>query len=425
MLFSNGQPKETNYLCGRGNQPWFTSDMEGAMRIAVVHDYFTQMGGAEKVAEELVCMLPNPDLYSTVALLDRIPERLKGRHFHTSWMQHLPLMRKYHRAYFPLYPLGVRALDLSGYDLVVSSTSGYAKGVRTPADAVHVCYCHTPMRWAWEFDNYAAREASGGLMRMVLPLTLRALRRWDLKASRQPDYYVANSQSVAERIMRFYGREAHVIHPPIDVNRFHLSSEQDDYYLVLSRLVSYKRIDLAVEACTALKRRLIVIGEGPDRARLEAKAGPTVSFVGRRTDYEVEYYASRCRALIFPGEEDFGMAPLEVAAAGRPTIAYRGGGAKETIIEGETGAFFDQQQPGNLMKAIQEFEQKSWDSNRLRMHAQGFGIGAFQKAFRNYLTTIGCSLGDESVIPFPEHHAAPELKTAFGGRKDSVSAKVG
>src|SRR5580658_3884049 len=326
------------------------------MQIAVVHDYFTQMGGAERVAEELARMLPKASLHTTVALPDLMPPGLVGRQVETSWMQNLPRMKQYYRLYFILYPLAVRSLDLSHYDLVISSSSGYAKGVRTNREAIHVCYCHTPMRWAWNFESYSAREEMGTAKRMLLSHATRGLRWWDVGASRQPDHFIANSQTVAARIHRAYGRIAEVIHPPIDLDRFHLSLEQDDYYVVLARLVSYKRIDLAVQACTLLGRRLVVIGDGPDRERLMANAGPTVSFLGRLSDAEVEHYAARCRALIFPGEEDFGMAPLEIAAAGRPTIAYRAGGAVETIIDGVTGIFFDRQEPEDLVGAIVRFE---------------------------------------------------------------------
>jgi glycosyltransferase involved in cell wall biosynthesis len=370
------------------------------MRIAVVHDYFTQMGGAEKVAEELMRMLPQATLHSTVALLDRMPPGLTGLPVVTTWMQDLPKIRKYYRLYFLFYPFGVRSLKLSTFDLVISSSSGYAKGVHTSRDAVHVCYCHTPMRWVWSFDNYSQREDMGSMKRLVLKGLIRGLRVWDEDAARQPDHFIANSKAVAARILRAYGRHAEVIHPPIDLGRFRPSAEQGDYYLVLARLVSYKRIDLAVQACTLLGRRLLVIGDGPDHERLAALAGPTVSFLGRLSDEEVEYYASRCLALLFPGEEDFGMAPLEIAAAGRPTIAYRAGGAVETIVEGVTGMFFDQQEPESLAMAIQQFEQVEWSGQAPRRHAETFGVDVFQARISAFLDRIGVNLRD-STLPFP------------------------
>ncbi len=382
------------------------------MQIAVVHDYFTQMGGAERVAEELVRMLPNAALHTTVALPDLMPPGLAGRQIETSWMQHLPHMKQCYRLYFFLYPLAVRSLDLSRYDLVISSSSGYAKAVRTNPGAVHVCYCHTPMRWAWNFDSYSAQEPAGKAKRIMMAPVVRALRKWDESASRHPDYFIANSKTVADRIQRVYGRSAEVIHPPIDVNRFRPSSEQDDYYLVLARLVSYKRIDLAIEACASLGRRLLIIGDGPDRARLMAKAGPTVEFLNHLSDAQVEHYASRCRALIFPGEEDFGMAPLELAATGRPTIAYRAGGAVETIVEGVTGIFFDRQQASDLADAILRFEKQEWEADTLRRHAQGFGIEVFQARFQQFLASVGAPLlaGDlQPVITAAPRTFEPQL----------------
>jgi glycosyltransferase involved in cell wall biosynthesis len=224
-------------------------------------------------------------------------------------------------------------------------------------------------------------------------MLIRALKLWDQGASRQPDHFVANSKVVADRILRNYGRSAEVIHPPIDTSRFRpTGDEPEDFYLVLSRLVSYKRIDLAVRACTALGKKLVVIGHGPDREALQAIAGPTVSFLGRAPDADVEYLVPRCKALLFPGEEDFGMAPLEVAATGRPTIAYRAGGALETIVENETGIFFDHQTPEDLAKAIERFEGQQWSSEVLTKHAEGFGVRIFQDRFCSFLRRIGVPL---------------------------------
>ncbi len=359
------------------------------MKTAVVHDYFTQLGGAEKVAEEIYRMFPEADLFATVALPGRMPESLEHVSVNTSWMQRLPGLKTYYRLYFLLYPLAVRALNLTDYDLVLSSSSGYAKGVRTSSNAVHICYCHTPMRWVWNFDGYAKRESFSLGERTILPALIEGLRKWDEGASRQPDHFIANSKVVAERIRRVYGRASEVIHPPIDIQRFRTSRVQEDFYVVLSRLVPYKRIDLAVEACTRLKRNLIVIGTGPDRSTLEAIAGPTVKFLGRASDDDVEYYVSRGRALIFPGEEDFGMAPLEVAAAGRPTIAYRAGGAVETIIEGRTGLFFNEQTTEDLMEAIENFEKQDWPTSVLRRHAENYSVEVFQERFNNFLNRVG------------------------------------
>ena len=349
-------------------------------RIALVHDYFVQMGGAERVAEAMHDSFPGAPIYTTVALRQSLPKRLLGADIRTSAMQHLPALDRRFRHYFMLYPFAVEHFDLSRYDLIFSSSSGYAKGVRRRRNAIHVCYCHTPMRWVWRYDDYVARERFGTGKRALLPMLLWGLRKWDLRASQQPNYYIANSKLVADRIRKIYGREAHVIPPPIDVNRFHMSSEIDDYYLVLSRLMPYKRIDLAIEACKFMNRRLIIIGDGPDRARLEKLGDERIEFLGRQPDAIVNYYAARCRALIFPGEEDFGMAPLEANAAGRPVIAYRGGGAVETVVDGKTGIFFDQPNSRALSGAIEQFESMMWSQILLRRHAEKFDQNVF--AFR-------------------------------------------
>jgi glycosyltransferase involved in cell wall biosynthesis len=373
------------------------------MKIAIVHDYFTQLGGAEKVAEEVFRLFPRASMFSTVAFKDKMPDGLHGTPIKTSWLQHAPGIRRYYRYYFLLYPLAVRSLKLPHYDLVISSSSGYVKGIAAPRDAMHVCYCHTPMRWAWNFDGYSEREAMNPMMRTVLQGLTSALRQWDIGASRQPDHFIANSKVVAERIQRAYGRTAEVIHPPIDVDRFQPADETDDYYLLLSRMVSYKRLDLAVEACTRMKKRLIVIGTGPGREHLESIAGPTVTFAGRVRDSEVVQLASRCRALLFPGEEDFGMAPLEVAAAGRPTIGYRAGGATETIVEGSTGLFFDQQTPESLMDAIERFERMQWSSADIRKRAEEFSVPVFRERLCRFLERIGVPLSDIDFARAAEH----------------------
>src|SRR6266550_23073 len=338
------------------------------------------MGGAERVAEAMHDSFPGAPMYTTVALLKSLPQRLRTADIRTSPMQKLPAIEARFRHYFMLYPFAIENFDLSAYDLIFSSSSGYAKGVRRRRNAIHVCYCHTPMRWVWRYDDYVAREGFGGPVRAALPLMLWGLRKWDLRASQQPNYYIANSRLVAERIRKVYGREAFVIPPPIDVNRFQMSVEIDDYYLVLSRLMPYKRIDLAIEAFKRANRRLVIIGDGPDRARLEKLGDDRIEFLGRQPDQIVNYYAARCRALLFPGEEDFGMAPLEANAAGRPVIAYRAGGAEETVIDGKTGVFFDQPDSLSLSTAIERFESMVWSQILLRRHAEKFDSNVF--AFR-------------------------------------------
>lgn len=360
-------------------------------RIALVHDYFVQMGGAERVAEAMHESFPSAPMYTTVALPHSLPERLRTADIRTSPLQHLPAIERRFRHYFMLYPFAVENFDLSQYDLIFSSSSGYAKGVRRRRNAIHVCYCHTPMRWVWRYDDYVARERFGRFARTALPALLWPLRQWDLRAAQQPNYYIANSRLVADRIKKIYGREAHVIPPPIDVNRFHMSTEIDDYYLVLSRLMPYKRIDLAIEACKRMNRRLIVIGDGPDRNRLEKLGDDRIEFLGRQPDKIVNYYAARCRALLFPGEEDFGMAPLEANAAGRPVIACRAGGAVETVEDEVTGVFFDQPNSLSLAEAIEKFESLRFNQYTLRRHAEKFDRSVFTFRVLQFLGSVAPS----------------------------------
>ena len=381
-------------------------------RIALVHDYFVQMGGAERVAEAMHESFPSAPMYTTVALPQSLPQRLRLADIRTSPLQHLPSIERRFRHYFMLYPFAVENFDLSEYDLIFSSSSGYAKGVRRRRNAIHVCYCHTPMRWVWRYDDYVARERFGRLARTLLPALLWPLRRWDLRAARQPNYYIANSRLVADRIKKIYGREAHVIPPPIDVNRFHMSNEIDDYYLVLSRLMPYKRIDLAIEACKRMNRRLIVIGDGPDRKRLEKLADDRIEFLGRQPDKIVNYYAARCRALLFPGEEDFGMAPLEANAAGRPVIAYRAGGAVETVEENVTGVFFDQATSVSLGEAIEKFEGMRFDQYTLRRHAEKFDRPVFTFRVLQFLGSVAPS------------SCSPELLTGARLLSQNISRRV-
>jgi glycosyltransferase involved in cell wall biosynthesis len=367
-------------------------------KIALVHDYFIQMGGAERVAAAMHDSFPTAPMYTTVALPHRLPQQLRGADIRTSPMQRLPGMESRFRHYFMLYPFAIENFDLREYDLIFSSSSGYAKGVRRRKNAIHVCYCHTPMRWVWRYEDYVDRERFGGITRSLLPMCVWGLKKWDLRAAQQPSYYIANSKIVARRIKEIYGREAFVIPPPIDVDRFRPSNEVDNYYLVLSRLIPYKRIDLAIEACNKMNRRLVIVGDGPDRERLEKLAGPKTEFLGRQPDHLVNQYLSRCRALLFPGEEDFGMAPLEANAAGRPVIAYGAGGALETVVSGVTGVFFDKPNSDSLATAIEEFESRFWYQSMLRKHAEKFGQDVFAFRVLQFLSWVAPSSCSEELV---------------------------
>jgi glycosyltransferase involved in cell wall biosynthesis len=347
-------------------------------------------------------MLPGADLLTTLSAPERLPESLRDVDIKTTWMQFLPNKARWFRYYFLIYPFAIEGVDLTSYDLVVTSCFGYAKGVkRRGTKAVHVCYCHNPMRWVWRTEDYIARENLTHWKASLLRMLLKPLKLWEQRAARQPDYYIANSQNVAKRLKTSFGIESTVISPPIDVSRFSISKEVGDYYLVLSRLVPYKRIDLAVQACTQAGVKLVVIGDGPDRERLQNLAGPTVTFLGRLPDNQINQCAAQCRALLFPGEEDFGMSLLEINAAGRPVIAYRAGGASETIIDGLNGIFFDEASTEALLIAMHRFDTMAWHSEDIRRHAERYDTKLFERRVLDFL---------ESTLP-PEYTLQTESKT--------------
>jgi glycosyltransferase involved in cell wall biosynthesis len=365
------------------------------VKVAIVHDYLNQAGGAERVVAAMHRLFPQAPIYTTIADPRVVDALMPGADVRTTWMQRLPGIDRHFRKYFLLYPHAIEGLDLSGYDVVLSSSSAYAKGARVRRDAVHVCYCHTPMRFAWNFEGYAERERWGSMTRRILPPLIARVRRWDLRTADRPTIYVANSSIVARRIEEHYHRRATVIPPPVEVHRFTPSPIGDGPFLIVSRLVAYKRIDLAVEAFTRLNRPLVVIGDGPARMDLERIAGPTVQFLGRVNDAEVSAAYARCRAVIFPGEEDFGIVPLEANAAGRPVIAYEGGGALDTVIPGHTGLFFPEPAAESLMAAVLRSEEMPWDPARLRAHAEGFR----EEVFADRMSTLVQALHSGATLP--------------------------
>ncbi|MGB0064716.1 MAG: glycosyltransferase [Terracidiphilus sp.] len=357
-------------------------------RIALFQDYLAQYGGAERVTEAIHQTLPEAELHTTMVVPEKMSPYLGGLDISTTWMQALPAKAKLYRHYFLLYPLAIESVNLKGYDLIVSSCCGYAKGVKRGNRGVHVCYCHNPMRWVWRFPQYMQRENFNRPLKLGLRLMVEALKRWEMRAATRPDYYIANSHIVAKRLKAAFGVDATVIEPPIVTSRFWVSRQPEDYYLILSRLNAYKRIDLAVEACARTGRKLVVIGDGPDRERLRRMAGPSVSFLGRLPDAAVNRYAARCRALIFPGEEDFGMTPLEVNAAGRPVVAFNAGGATETVIEGLNGVLFGTQTVESLIGGLERLEAQSWDSASIRRNAQRYDIEVFRDRLLDYLYQV-------------------------------------
>lgn len=310
------------------------------MRVAIVHDYLAQAGGAERVVEAMHRIWPEAPIYTSVYDPEATLSSFRGMDVRTSFLQRWARHSRIHKLALPFYPAAFESFDLSGYDLVVSSTSGFAKGVITGPETCHICYCHTPARFAWRYHEYVAQGGYGRATRRVLPLLVHCLRAWDYASAQRVDYFVTNSYNTARRVHKFYGRAAGVVHAPVEAGRFRVEDTPPrGYFLTVSRLVGYKRVDLAVEACSRLRLPLKVVGVGPDAARLRALAGPSVEFLGRLEDAQVAKLLAHCRALLFPGEEDFGITPLEAMASGRPVIAYRAGGALETVVEGKTGVF--------------------------------------------------------------------------------------
>lgn len=366
------------------------------MQLALVHDWLNQIGGAEDVLETLVGMFPGAPVYTSIYWREGMPAAYRAWDIHTTWMDRLPAIHQHHQPYLPLYALAFGRLDLSGHELVLSNKSGFCHGVRT-GEAVHVCYCLTPARYLWDFETYAAREALPGGLKAALRPLIRLLRRWDYRAAQRVDHFVAISRAVQARIRQHYGRESAVIYPPVDTARFHpatgLRSRSgqragpagDGYYLIVSRLVPYKRIDLAVRAFNLLDLPLLIVGEGRDRAPLEGMAGPTITFLGRVPDEDLPELYGRCRAYVLPGVEDFSIAPVEAQAAGRPVIAYGAGGALDTVIEGETGALFREPSAEALAAAVRGFDAAAIDPGACLRNAARFDSGVFKRQLTRFV----------------------------------------
>ena len=358
------------------------------LRVVLVHDWLTGMRGGEKVLEALCAVFPDAPLYTLLHLPGSVSRVIEQRTIRTSFLQGLPLVDKRYRHYLPLFPLAAESLRLPACDLVLSTSHCVAKGVRPPTGALHVSYLHTPMRYVWDLYDQYFGPGRGGLARHVMPFFRGYLQAWDVKSAGRVDHYLANSAHVAQRIARHYHRPATVIHPPVEAARFVPvpTAEVEDYYLVVSALAPYKRVDLAVSACSRSGRRLKVVGTGPELERLRALAGPTVEFLGWQPDQALPGLYARARAFLFPGEEDFGITPLESMAAGRPVAAYARGGALETVVGPDdpqgrpaTGVFFARQAEEDLLAALEALEsgRVAFDPRALTAHAVGFDTGIF------------------------------------------------
>ena len=364
------------------------------MRVALVHDWLTVMRGGERVLEGLLEIFPDAELFTLLHARGSLSPSIEARTVHTSFVQRLPWAHRHYRWYLPAFPRAVEAFDFSRFDLVVSSSHCVAKGVRT-LEVPHLCYCHSPMRYMWDqFDAYFGPGRGSPLPRAAATALAPVLRRWDRATASRVHHFVANSEHVRGRIRRFYDRDAAVVYPPVDVDRFQPAREREDFYLVVSGLVPYKRVDLAVRAFRSLGRRLVVVGKGPELARLRALAAPRTKFTGWVDDQEVASLMGRCRALIMPGVEDFGIVPVEAQAAGAPVIALGEGGALETVDAGDgngrpaTGVFFARPTPEDLIDAVLAFERLSFDPALLRRSAERFAKARFMEGMRREVAAL-------------------------------------
>lgn len=357
------------------------------MKLALVHDWLPFMGGAERVLENFVRLYPNAPIYTTIYNESKIDGPISEAKIITSHLQKKNKEITNHRKLFPFVPTAIESFDLNEYDIVLSDSSSVAKGVITNPNTMHVCYCHSPMRYGWEFSHeYAGKMAGkGNLKRKILSYFLTLIRLWDRVSSDRVDYFIANSENVAKRIWKHYRRECVVIHPPVRCNLFDISDIDEDYFLIVSRLQEYKRIDIAIEAFNELGLPLVIIGDGPDAEKLKKMAKENIKFLGRANDDVVKEHYARCKAFLFTGEEDFGITPLEAMASGRPVIAYKKGGALETVIENETGIFFENQNYKELIEAINKFNSMKFDKNVIREHALKFDEKVFQEKISNYV----------------------------------------
>ena len=330
-------------------------------------------------------MFPQADIFTLVCDRERLSDRLKKREIHTSFLQRIPGAKRHYAKLLPLMPFALEQFDLQDYDLVLSSESGPAKGVITRADALHVCYCHSPMRYIWD-QFHVYRRGLPFLGRALMSVTAPVLRTWDVTTASRVDVFVANSNYVASRIRRFYDRDAAVIHPPVATDDFEVRDGKGEFYLYAGQLTAYKRPDIAVQACTETGRKLVVIGEGEQQAFLKSIAGPNVEFLGHQPFHVLRDHLARCRALLFPGTEDFGILPVEAMASGRPVLAFDAGGARETVASPDVGFRFASQSKEGLIEALTNFEaiEDDFDPHAIRAHAEKFS----SKVFRNQLSAL-------------------------------------
>jgi glycosyltransferase involved in cell wall biosynthesis len=361
-------------------------------KIAIVHYWWISNRGGEAVVKSFINLFPNADLYVHVCDEDKVKKELgsnfKGKIYKT-FISKLPLASKHYQKYLPLMPFALESIDLTEYDLIISSEAGPAKGIISRPDSIHVCYCHSPMRYIWDMEHQYTRDM-GRLKRYIFKFFSHYLRVWDVTSAARVDYFIANSSFIKKRIKKFYDKDSKIIFPPVSSKKFEHNKEREDFYLCLGQLVSYKRIDLAVKAFNDLGLKLIIIGEGEQFKYLNSIKNNNIELLGRQEFNVVRKHLETCKALIFPGTEDFGIVPVEAAASGAPVIAFKRGGALDTIIENKTGVFFDEQSKDALISAVRKFEENTtnFDSESISEHAKKFDESIFRENIKNYLSSI-------------------------------------
>lgn len=355
------------------------------MKIALVHDYLNQYGGAERVLEVFMDMFPEAPIYTIIANLSKMPEKFQHADVRTSFIQNVPFSKKHYKKMLGLFPIAVEQMDLRNYDLILSSSSAFVKGVITTPAQTHVCYCHTPMRYVWDLYHQYMQEITNPIFSRALPHILHKVRIWDQVSSQRPDYYISNSHNVSKRIRKYYNRDSLVVHPPVSFSAIESPTESEPFFLIVSRLLPYKRVDLVIEAFNQLGWPLVIIGDGYDKQRLEKMAGPTVQMLGYQSDEVIHDYYSKCRGFILAGEEDFGITPLEAQAHGKPVVAYGRGGALETVRDGVTGVFFGEQTVDSLVQALQSLQSLKLEPSYIQSHAASFNETRFKNEMMNHI----------------------------------------
>lgn len=357
-------------------------------KIALVHDYLVQYGGAERVLECFTELFPNAPIYTLVYNKEFMHGVFEGKNIKTSFIQKIPFAKKYHRIFPQFMPMAIEQFDFSMYDLVLSDSSSYAKGIITGPGTLHICYMHTPLRYAWDdCQKYTSDFDFPNFIKKVVPFAMNYIRIWDRVSAERPDKLIANSNFVAKRIKKYYKRESIVVHPPVNIDEFSISAENDGSFLMVGRLLAYKRHDIAIKAFNKLGLRLKIIGRGPELKRLKKLAGPNIEFLGRLSDEELPEYYAKCRAFIFPQEEDFGIVAMEAMASGKPVVAFRGGDIVEHIEEGKSGVFFERQEVNDIINAVKKLDGLAYDSQYIREKAEKFDKSLFKAKIKEYIET--------------------------------------